>query len=76
LTAFDWSTYACIFDAVKIKENDLAQVYHFDNQCRHETVAHAIVNVESPIGTDGLRGSRTLLLLRILRETFNTVRRA
>jgi hypothetical protein len=48
--------YAGIFDAVKIKEDDLAQVYQFDNQLLGlgETVAHAIDNVESSIGTDGL----------------------
>jgi len=41
---------------VKIKEDDLAQVYQFDNQLLGlgETVAHAIDNVESSIGTDGL----------------------
>jgi len=48
--------YAGIFDAVKIKEDDLAQIYQFDNQLLGlgETVAHAIDNVESSIGTDGL----------------------
>ncbi len=48
--------YAGIFDAVKIKEDDLAQVYQFDYQLLGlgETVAHAIDNVESSIGTDGL----------------------
>ena len=48
--------YAGIFDAVKIKEDDLAQVYQFDSQLLGlgETVAHAIDNVESSFGSDGL----------------------
>lgn len=48
--------YAGIFDAVKIKEDDLAQVYQFDLQLLTlaETVDRAIGNVEVSIGTEGL----------------------
>jgi hypothetical protein len=48
--------YAGVFDAVKIKTEELAQVYQFDLQLLTlaETVEHAISNVEVSIGTDGL----------------------
>jgi len=48
--------YAGIFDAIKIKQDDLAQVYQYDLQLLSlsETVSHAIDNVEVSIGTDGL----------------------
>lgn len=48
--------YAGIFDAVKIKEDDLATVYQFDSKLLDlgGTVAHAIDNVEASFGTDGL----------------------
>jgi len=48
--------YAGIFDVVKIKEDDLAQVYQFDSQLLglSETVTRAIDNVETSFGTDGL----------------------
>ncbi len=67
--------YAGIFDAVKIKEDDLAQVYQFDNQLLGlgETVAHAIDNVESSIGTDGLPAAIKNLttIAQSCVETFN-----
>ena len=48
--------YAGLFDAVKIKEDDLAQVYEFDLKLLEldEAVSHAMDNVEASIGTDGL----------------------
>lgn len=48
--------YAGLFDAVKIKEDDLAQVYQFDLKLLEldEAVSHAMDNVEASIGTDGL----------------------
>ncbi|HOG58269.1 MAG TPA: hypothetical protein PLV20_00455 [Anaerolineaceae bacterium] len=48
--------YAGLFDAVKIKEDDLAQVYQFDLKLLEldDAVSHAMDNVEASIGTDGL----------------------
>ena len=48
--------YAGFFDAVKIKEDDMTQIYQFDLQLLNlkETVQHAIDNVEVSLGTDGL----------------------
>jgi hypothetical protein len=48
--------YAGFFDAIKIKEEDLARIYQFDMALVDlgEEVSRAIDNVESSIGTDGL----------------------
>lgn len=48
--------YAGLFDAVKIKEDDLAQVYQFDLKLLEldDAISHAMDNVEASIGTDGL----------------------
>ena len=48
--------YAGFFDAVKIKEDDLAKVYQYDLELmnRADEVSNAIDNVETSIGSDGL----------------------
>ncbi|MCJ7695304.1 MAG: hypothetical protein MUO40_07730 [Anaerolineaceae bacterium] len=48
--------YAGIFDAIKIKEGELAKVYEFDAALlgMSEEVSRAIDNVETSMGTDGL----------------------
>ena len=48
--------YAPIFDAIKIKENELDRVYQYDYALLElgDTVRSAIDNVETSIGTDGL----------------------
>lgn len=48
--------YAGIFDAIKIKEAELAHVYEYDSMLLEmsEDVTRAIDNVETSIGTDGL----------------------
>jgi hypothetical protein len=48
--------YAGVFDAVKVKADDLARIYQFDLELLHleEPVQRAIENVEVSIGTDGL----------------------
>jgi hypothetical protein len=48
--------YAGFFDAIKINEQELAQVYEYDLQLltMNEDIGAAIDNVESSIGTDGL----------------------
>ncbi|HEY3345114.1 MAG TPA: hypothetical protein VGJ97_09320 [Anaerolineaceae bacterium] len=48
--------YSGFFDAVKINEQELAQVYQYDYAMLEmvDTVGHAIDNVESSLGTDGL----------------------
>jgi hypothetical protein len=48
--------YAGLFDAIKIKEEELASIYQYDADLleRGATVSGAIDNVESSIGTDGL----------------------
>jgi len=47
--------YAGIFDAIKIKEEQLDQVYQYDYALLElsESVASAIDNVETSIGTEG-----------------------
>ena len=72
--------YAGFFDAVKINEEELSQVYQFDltllNLC--EDVGRAIDNVEASLGTDGLpaamRNLKTLSQQCI--DTFNRRREA
>jgi hypothetical protein len=51
--------YAGIFDAIKIKEEELDKVYEYDNALLEmsESVRIAIDNVETSIGTDGLGAS-------------------
>lgn len=48
--------YAGIFDAIKIKQEELDQVYQYDYALLElsETVRSAIDNVETSIGTEGL----------------------
>lgn len=48
--------YAGIFDAIKIKEEELAQVYQYDTALLDLSteVSAAIDNVETSIGTEGL----------------------
>ncbi len=48
--------YSGIFDAIKIKEDKLAQVYEYDAALLglSEQVSSAIDNVEASLGTDGL----------------------
>ena len=51
--------YAGLFDAIKIKEEELGQVYEYDYALLDlsETVSSAIDNVETSIGSDGLDAS-------------------
>jgi hypothetical protein len=51
--------YAGIFDAIKIKEDELAQVYQYDNALLElaDQVRSAIDNVETSIGTEGLQAA-------------------
>ena len=48
--------YAGFFDAIKIKEEELAKIYQFDATLLEmgDEVSRAIDNVESSIGSDGL----------------------
>ena len=48
--------YAGLFDAIKIKEEELSNIYQYDATLLEKgaTVSAAIDNVESSIGTDGL----------------------
>jgi hypothetical protein len=48
--------YAGIFDAIKIKETELTRVYEYDAVLlgMSDEVSHAIDNLETSIGTDGL----------------------
>lgn len=48
--------YSGFFDAVKINEEELARVYEYDAGILdlEDEVSHAIDNVESSMGTDGL----------------------
>lgn len=51
--------YAGIFDAIKIKEEELAKVYEYDGTLLSmiDEVIRAIDNVETSIGTEGLPAS-------------------
>ena len=51
--------YAGIFDAIKINEAELTNVYQYDNYLLSldESVSHAIDNVEASVGSDGLPAS-------------------
>lgn len=48
--------YSGLFDAVKINEAELNQLYQYDNTLLGlaDDVAHAVDNVEASIGSDGL----------------------
>ena len=48
--------YAGIFDTIKIKETELTRVYEYDAVLlgMSDEVSHAIDNLETSIGTDGL----------------------
>lgn len=48
--------YAGLFDAVKVKEDDLAKLYEFDNTLLDNVgqVSGAIDNIEASLETDGL----------------------
>lgn len=67
--------YAGFFDPVKVREDELAQVYQFDLALLEsvDEVGRAVDNVESSIGTDGLpaaiRNLRALAAQAV--ETFN-----
>ncbi len=51
--------YSSIFAAVKIKEEDLARLYEFDAALldKADEVGRAIENVQSSVGTDGLKAA-------------------
>lgn len=51
--------YSPFFDAIKINEEELAKVYQFDLELLNlvDEVNHAIENVETSVGTDGLPAS-------------------
>jgi hypothetical protein len=51
--------YAGLFDAVKINEEELTRLYEYDATLLElvDEVNHAIDNVESSVGTDGLPAS-------------------
>lgn len=55
--------YAGLFDAIKIKEEELAQVYQYDSELLglSDGVTRAIDNVEASIGSDGLPAAITHL---------------
>jgi len=48
--------YSSLFEAVKINEAELAQLYEYDATLldKSEEIGHAIDNVQSSVGTDGL----------------------
>jgi hypothetical protein len=47
--------YAGLFDAIKVNESELTQIYQYDLALFNsvDSVSHAIDNVEASIGTDG-----------------------
>jgi hypothetical protein len=51
--------YSGLFDAVKINESELAQLYQYDAAMldQVDAVSHAIDNVEASVGSDGLPAS-------------------
>lgn len=51
--------YAGLFDAVKINQEELNQIYEYDASMLDfvDEINHAIDNVESSVGTDGLPAS-------------------
>jgi hypothetical protein len=67
--------YAGLFDAVKINEDELAQLYSFDASLLDsvDDISRAVDNVEISIGTDGLPASIRHLssVARDMTETYN-----
>lgn len=67
--------YSGLFDAVKINEKELAELYRYDLALLEsvDNLNHAVDNVESSIGTDGLPAAiRNLIsLARTSVETFD-----
>jgi hypothetical protein len=51
--------YSGFFDAVKVNQEELAQVYQYDLALLNmaDDVSHAVDNVESAIGSDGLQAA-------------------
>lgn len=51
--------YSGLFDAVNVNEEELTQIYEYDASLLDlvDGIAHAIDNVESSVGTDGLPAS-------------------
>ena len=51
--------YAGLFDAIKIKEEELTDIYRYDLTLFEyvDVISKAIDNIESSIGTDGLPAS-------------------
>ena len=51
--------YSGFFDAIKVKEEELAKIYEFDAALLDgaDEIARAVDNVEASIGTDGLPAS-------------------
>jgi translation elongation factor EF-4 len=47
--------YAGLFDAIKVNESELTQIYQYDLALLNsvDSVSHAIDNVEASVGTDG-----------------------
>ena len=62
--------YAGLFDAIKIKEEELSNIYQFDSDLLEKgaTVSAAIDNVESSIGTDGLPAALRHLISVLVRR--------
>ena len=67
--------YAGFFDAIKINEQELSQVYEFDLKLLNlvDDISRAIDNVESSMGTDGLPAAMRNLksLAQQCLDTFN-----
>lgn len=68
--------YSSIFEAVKIKEDDLAKLYEYDATLldKSEEVGRAIDNVQASVGTDGLPAA-IKNLQTISKECVNTYER-
>jgi len=68
--------YAGFFDAVKIKEDELAKIYEFDASLLDmmDGISSAIDNVEASVGSDGLPAaiSHLVNLTRDLVSTFDS----
>jgi len=67
--------YASLFDAIKIKEAELARLYEFDSSLLNliDEVGSAIDNVEAAIGTEGIDAAikRLTTITAQCIETFN-----
>ena len=68
--------YAGFFDAIKVKEEELAKIYQFDLNLltNVDEVERAIGNVETSVGTDGLPAAvrHLISLTRDLVSTFES----